>query len=166
MALEAARKWAELYFGDDNKEAWKALHSRAVDYYDHAFMIHRAGIDATIGVRDVWIQAHEQLEVKVQVCRLFDHSHASLTSRLSQNIAKVENCDLVIAKLVWSGRFAKDLHALPGGPVAVKATGKTFVTPISTVFMFDVDGKITRIDEFYTKNWWDGVEEEAYRIVR
>ncbi|KAF7191927.1 hypothetical protein HII31_06737 [Pseudocercospora fuligena] len=147
MSIKTARAWAELFIDRKNDEAWKALHSNTVDYFDHAYMIHRIGIEATVGVREVWLQCHDPLQVDVE------------------SIELTTNPDTVVAKLIWKGRFAHDLHAVPNGPIAVKASGKRFVTPIFTTFGFDDAGKIKRIDEFYTKNWDDGVEEGEYRKV-
>lgn len=67
MSIEAARAWAELFIDRKNDEAWRALHSDTVDYFDHAYMIHRIGIEATVGVREVWLQCHDPLQVDIEV---------------------------------------------------------------------------------------------------
>ncbi|USW46957.1 hypothetical protein Slin15195_G002760 [Septoria linicola] len=71
----------------------------------------------------------------------------------------------VAAEFIWRGTFAHDLRSWHAGPVAVKATGQTFEIPIYTLFRFDEQAEVSRIDEYYTKNWYDGLPESKYRIL-
>lgn len=65
---------------------------------------------------------------------------------------------------IWYGKCANDL-VRPNGDIAVKASGKDFVCHMCMVVAVDIDGKITRIDEYYNKKWDDGIRENNYIIM-
>ena len=67
-------------------------------------------------------------------------------------------------EVVWVGRMTNDI-VRPNGEVAVKATGKDFVTHTCVLLEIDRYGKIMRLDEFYNKQWDDGRSERDYAVV-
>lgn len=53
----------------------------------------------------------------------------------------------------------------PSGDVAIKATGKDFVTHTCVLLEINEQGKIARLDEFYNKHWDDGKPEQEYAVI-
>lgn len=54
----------------------------------------------------------------------------------------------------------------PDGQVAVKASGKDFRCHVCMVMEINTEGKIKRIDEYYNKQWDDGVREGEYNVLK
>ena len=50
--------------------------------------------------------------------------------------------------------------------MAVKASGKDFECHVCMVLEIDDDGRIRRIDEYYNKQWDDGVAEQDYTVLK
>ena len=54
----------------------------------------------------------------------------------------------------------------PDGGIAVKASGKDFVTHVCMPIQINEQGLTTRIDEYYNKSWDDGIAAEEYLIMK
>ena len=65
---------------------------------------------------------------------------------------------------IWIGKQSHDL-VRSNGEVAVKASGNEFMCHVCMIYRIDTDGLITRIDEYYTKNYDDGMGESEYKVL-
>ena len=54
----------------------------------------------------------------------------------------------------------------PSGEVAVKATGKDYVCHVGMILEIDKDGLVTKIDEYYNRQWDDGVAQKDYVVIK
>jgi len=70
-----------------------------------------------------------------------------------------------ILEQAWIGRQSNDI-VRPDGAIAVKASGKDFKCHVCMIIQIDDLGKITRIDEYYNKQWDEGVREEEYLVLK
>lgn len=69
------------------------------------------------------------------------------------------------AEIVWFGKTTNDI-VRPDGEVAVKATGKNYVCHVCMLFKVNDNNEITRIDEYYNKQWDDGIAESNYHVMK
>jgi hypothetical protein len=66
---------------------------------------------------------------------------------------------------VWIGRCTNDI-VRPSGEVVVKAHGKDFKCHVCMVVDINSEGKITSINEYYTKIWEDGIHKDDYTVMK
>lgn len=69
-----------------------------------------------------------------------------------------------VVEAIWIGRCKNDI-VRPDGNVAVKANGEDFVCHVCFVMDIDPENGITKIDEYYSKAWWDGISEREYLVM-
>ncbi|KAK3100951.1 hypothetical protein LTR53_018703, partial [Teratosphaeriaceae sp. CCFEE 6253] len=72
---------------------------------------------------------------------------------------------VVVAEIVWHGRAVNDI-VRPDGEVAVKATGQAFECHVCMLIRVNEDKKIYRLDEYYNKQWDNGIAEEKYLLMK
>ena len=70
-----------------------------------------------------------------------------------------------VIEIVWIGRCANDI-VRPDGAVAVKASGKDYTCHLCMYAQITEDGLIRRIDEYYNRQWDNGVAEGEYTVMR
>lgn len=155
--LRVARAWFKDFVRrnetPEQRAQYQSLHTDDVEWYDHAFKIHRIGVLATMDVRDSWNHCHDPLEAEIR-------SIAAIDEKGGKGHAAV-------IEVVWKGKMANDLlRTMGSGEVAVKASGKEFETHLCCIMRFDERSRIKRIDEYYTRNWDEGTAEEQYRILK
>ena len=69
-----------------------------------------------------------------------------------------------LIEAVWVGCCKNDI-VRPDGQVAVKANGRDFVSAVCFCMEVDPVEGIRRIDEYYSKPWWDAIPVEEYTKV-
>jgi hypothetical protein len=70
-----------------------------------------------------------------------------------------------VVELVWVGKCARDI-VRPDGAIAVKASGKDFKNHVCFVMNITDAGKIRRIDEYYNRQWDEGIPEQSYAVMK
>ncbi|KIW43863.1 uncharacterized protein PV06_04922 [Exophiala oligosperma] len=70
-----------------------------------------------------------------------------------------------VLEQIWTGRCANDI-VRPSGEMAVKATGKQYVCHVCMIVEIDEDGLVTKIDEYYNRQWDDGVAQKDYVVIK
>ena len=142
-----------------------------VEWYDHAFLIRRVGHEAVLGLQKAFTHCNQPFEARLQV------SSSTIVPGKQHNWQKEPRTEIVIAQAVhpsatggvleqtWHGRCSNDI-VRPDGQVAVKANGREFVCHVCMVMKIDLEGRITRIDEYYTKIWADGIPDTQYTVMK
>jgi ketosteroid isomerase-like protein len=67
--------------------------------------------------------------------------------------------------MIWVGRQSNDI-VRPDGVVAVKATGKDFECHVGMLMEVNEAGRITRINEYYNREWSDGIRQQQYTVMK
>ncbi len=115
-----------------------AIYSPNVEWFDHAFMVHRIGHTGIEMLRERWLTANQPY-----VCTL-TALHLTSTG--------------VVVEMIARGTFAKDLYSL-------KANGKSFAYRACLVMDISSEtGLIEKVQEYYTKPWYDSVDIDCYRV--
>jgi len=115
-----------------------SIYSPAVEWFDHAFMIHRKGHIGIEMLRERWLTANQPY-----VCTM-TAVHPVSTG--------------IVVELVARGTFAKDLYTM-------KANGKSFAYHACLVMDINPEtGLIEKVQEYYTKPWYDSVDIDGYRV--
>lgn len=121
------------------------IYAPTIRWFDHAFLIQRVGHKAVMGLQ-----------------KAFTHCNQPFHADVKAIIPTEKGC---VLEQVWVGRCANDI-VRPNGEIAVKASGKDFKCHVCMVMEIDEEGKISRIDEYYTKRWDDGIGEEEYVVMK
>ncbi|OQU98131.1 SnoaL-like domain-containing protein [Cladophialophora immunda] len=116
-----------------------------IDWYDHAFLMHRAGHDAVVGLQKGFTHCNQPFNVDIK--------------------AIIPTPTGAVLEQVWVGRQANDIIR-PNGDVVVKASGKDFECHVCMLIEVDDGGLITRIDEYYNRNWDNGIREQQYALLK
>ena len=112
---------------------------------DHAFLIQRVGHTAVSSLQ-----------------KGFTHANTPFHCAIKSLIPTTSGC---VLEGVWHGKLANDIIR-PDGQIAVKASGKEFVTHVCLILEIDAEGKVRRIDEYVRKDWDEGLGEEEYVVMR
>ena len=167
MAVETAQNMIVGFqqpYQDEDLSRYLSRFSEDIHWYDHAFRICRVGRTAISGLRTAWLLCNQPFDAKIKV------DHVPLPSselhKADRNPKSIEaTSDGAIAEVVWHGRTTNDIIR-PDGQIAVKATGKDFVCHVCMLFKINGDNEITRIDEYYNKQWDDGIDENQYHVMK
>lgn len=116
-----------------------------VEWYDHAFQVHRIGIGAANALRCSWLGCNRPLVVE------------------AKNIHFTSNG--VLFEQTSTGTFSHDL-VRPDGDFLQKASGKDFCFRGIIKLTVNAEGLIIRVDEWYTRNWDESKDEHTYRILQ
>jgi hypothetical protein len=114
-----------------------AIYAPTIVWNDHAFLIHRQGLDDIVALRQRWLGANPA------------YTCAARNLHVTESGAVVE--------FVGTGKFAQDL-----GPI--KATGQEF--QYNACLVLDISketGLIEKVEEYYTKLWHQSVDLDGYR---
>ena len=122
-----------------------AIYHPAIEWFDHAFKVHRVGIGSVNDLRLSWLGCNRPLQVDVHALHITADGGA-------------------IFEHTSTGRFSHDL-VRPSGELVQKASGKAFRFSGVIRLRIDEEGKITRVDEWYSRNWDDGEDESQYRVL-
>ncbi|KAK3707450.1 hypothetical protein LTR37_012092 [Vermiconidia calcicola] len=134
------------YHKPQTTEEFLSRFATDVAWYDHAFLVRRVGHEAVTGLRKAFLHCNQPFETEIK------------------SIASTQP-GVVVAELIWHGRAVNDI-VRPDGEVAVKATGKAFECHICMLIRVNEAGKIYRLDEYYNKQWDNGIAEEKYLIMK
>ena len=134
-----------------------------VKWSDHAFLVTRVGHDAVLGLQKSFRHCNDPFDVKIKVCITLECQQVVADANRWQSIIPIATG--AVLEQVWLGRSSNDIIR-PDGQVAVKASGKDFVCHCCALIDIDTDGKITKIDEYYTKRWDDGTPQSEYKEIR
>jgi hypothetical protein len=114
-----------------------AIYSPRVVWNDHAFLIHREGLDDITALRQRWLGANQPYSC---IARAVHPTSAG-----------------AVVEFVATGKFAQDL-----GPI--KATGGEFQYKACLVLDISAEtGLIEKVEEYYTKLWYQSVDVDGYR---
>jgi hypothetical protein len=114
-----------------------AIYAPNVVWNDHAFLIHREGLDDIAALRQRWLGAN--------------HPYTCVAKAVHPTSMGA------VAEFVATGKFADDL-----GPIT--ATGQEFQYRACLVLDISaVTGLIEKVEEYYTKLWHQSVDVSGYR---
>ena len=122
-----------------------SIYHPTIEWFDHAFQVHRIGIGSVNDLRFSWLGCNRPLQVDVQAIHVTSDGGA-------------------IFEHTSSGKFSHDL-VRPSGELVQTASGKAFCFRGVIRLRIDEDGKITRVDEWYTRNWDASEDEGKYRVL-
>ncbi len=114
------------------------IYSEDVDWFDHAFLIHRKGHVGLEMLRERWLTTNQPYTVTVT------DIHPTANGTIMEASAE--------------GVFAEDLYTQ-------KATGKPFTYAMCIRMQFSSStGLIERVDEYYTRAWDTSVPISKYKV--
>jgi len=115
-----------------------AIYSSNVEWFDHAFLVHRKGHVGVEMLRMRWLTANQPY--KVTATRIQSVGTGTMIEGYAEGV------------------FANNLYSL-------KATGKRFTYQLCIVLDFSVEtGLIERVNEYYTRPWNESVPVHQYRV--
>ncbi|KAK5166049.1 uncharacterized protein LTR77_008310 [Saxophila tyrrhenica] len=133
MAKEWSTPLSDLSHADFLK-----IYSKDVDWFDHAFLIHRKGHVGVEMLRERWLTTNQPYSVTVT------DVHPTTNGAIMEGFAE--------------GVFAKALYS-------IQPTGKAFTYALMIRLQFDErTGLIQRVDEYYTRNWDSSVPTARYKV--
>lgn len=114
-----------------------SIYSPSVVWNDHAFLVHREGLDDLAALRQRWLSANQPY------------------SCVARDVHPTNSGAVV--EFVATGKFAHDL-----GPI--EATGQNFQYKACLVLDINKEtGLIEKVEEYYTKLWYQSVDVDGYR---
>ena len=133
MSKDWSKPLAELSHADFLK-----IYSKDVDWFDHAFLIHRKGHVGLEMLRERWLTTNQPYNVTVT------DIHPTSNGAILEAFAE--------------GVFARDLYT-------IKATGKPFTYAMCIRLQFSAEtGLVERVDEYYTRAWGTSVPVSKYKL--
>lgn len=121
-----------------NKSTFLAQFSPTVEWYDHAFFIRHQGLGGLARFRTQWLISIKDFRADVKAIEVTKSG--------------------TYIQCVYHGIMVGNL---PGRP----ASGKTFQTNVLILLHINEDGKIEKVDEYYTATLDQGVDTEGYSLM-
>ncbi|KAL6253275.1 hypothetical protein RBB50_000998 [Rhinocladiella similis] len=130
---------------EEDQQSFLSVYHPDIQWSDHAFLVTRVGHEAVLGLHKAWNHCNQPFRVEEK--------------------AILPTPSGAVLEQVWIGRCANDI-VRPSGEVAVKATGKDYVCHVGMILEIDKDGLVTKIDEYYNRQWDDGVAQKDYVVIK
>lgn len=116
-----------------------AQFSPQIEWYDHAFFARRRGHSSLARFRTRWLTAIENFGTDIKATDILEDGTA-------------------VIRCVYHGTM---VGPLPGRA----ASGKTFRANVLILLKINEEGKIQRVDEYYTATLDEGVDVEDYKLL-